>query len=118
MKSAVALVEETLAPADYGRVLARTRVRRAKFARVGQLDNEEREEKEDPEIFDDTDFYQQLLRDVIDSRSGGGGASAEDWVAMQKQKKAKKRVDTKASKGRKLRWVTLSPGFHLCHINY
>lgn len=103
MKSAVTLVEETLAPADYGRVLARTRVRRAKVARVGQVDDAEGEDKEDQEIFDDTDFYQQLLRDVIDSRSGAGGANTDDWMAMQKQKKAKKRVDTKASKGRKLR---------------
>lgn len=107
VKNAVALVEETLGPTDYARVLARTQVRRTKGSRVGHVDEAEGEdEKEDVDVFDDTDFYQQLLRDVIDSRSGNGsGAGAEDWMAMQKQKKAKKRVDTKASKGRKLRSV-------------
>lgn len=36
-------------------------------------------EREDIEVFDDADFYQQLLRDVIDGRSGGdaNGASNE-----------------------------------------
>jgi len=38
----------------------------------GDLDIEGgRIEREYVEIFDDTDFYQQLLRDVIDGRSGG-----------------------------------------------
>lgn len=58
---------------------------------------------EDAEMFDDTDFYQQLLRDVIDSRGDNGGGTTNDWMILQKQKKAKKKVDTKASKGRKLR---------------
>ena len=58
------------------------------------------DEKEDIELFDDTDFYQQLLRDVIDARGQNGG---DDWMTIQRQKKAKKNVDTKASKGRKLR---------------
>ncbi|KAE9393452.1 TRAUB-domain-containing protein [Gymnopus androsaceus JB14] len=63
---------------------------------------EARDEPEvDVEIFDDTDFYQQLLRDVIDARDASG---ANDWMVIQKQKKAKKKVDTKASKGRKLRY--------------
>jgi protein AATF/BFR2 len=59
------------------------------------------EEEEDMEIFDDTDFYQQLLRDVIDAKSGANA----DWIAMQRERKAtkKKQVDTKASKGRKIR---------------
>lgn len=56
----------------------------------------------DVEVFDDTDFYQQLLRDVIDARGNGVGGG-DDWMVVQKQKKAKKKVDTKASKGRKLR---------------
>ena len=50
--------------------------------------------------YDDTDFYQSLLRDVIDSRSGAAAGA----VGVQK-KKVKKVVDTKASKGRKLRYV-------------
>ncbi|KAI6149728.1 apoptosis-antagonizing transcription factor [Pisolithus tinctorius] len=101
-KSAAQLVDETLA--DHSKVLARTRVYRGKNERLGvkvAIEGEEGE-NEDPTVFDDTDFYQQLLRDVIDSRTGSGGG--DDWVTMQKQQKAKKKVDTKASKGRKLRY--------------
>jgi protein AATF/BFR2 len=57
---------------------------------------------EDVEVFDDTDFYQQLLRDVIDSKSGGAGQV--DWMVGQRKRRSKSNVDTKASKGRKLRF--------------
>jgi protein AATF/BFR2 len=107
----VQLVDETLRGADYDKLLARTRVHRGKGVRVGKnvvadgADEEPEDADVDVEIFDDTDFYQQLLRDVIDSRANGSGVGgADDWMVIQKQKKAKKKVDTKASKGRKLRW--------------
>ncbi|KAI6023755.1 apoptosis-antagonizing transcription factor [Pisolithus microcarpus] len=101
-KAAAELIDETLA--DHSKVLARTRVYRGKNERLGINVATETEEgdDEDPTIFDDTDFYQQLLRDVIDSRSGSGGG--DDWATVQKHQKAKKKVDTKASKGRKLRY--------------
>lgn len=66
-----------------------------------KTDNEDGTE-ENTEVFNDTDFYQQMLRDVIESR-GDGVDAAEDWMVLQREKKAKKKVDTKASKGRKLR---------------
>ena len=45
----------------------------------------------------------QVPKDVIDSGHKGVGGD-DDWMAIQKQKKAqKKKIDTKASKGRKLR---------------
>jgi len=102
LKSAAQLVDETLA--DHDKVLLRTRVYRGKGSRLkaDQGDGVDGEEDQgDPEVFDDTDFYHQLLRDVIDARGNGGN---EDWMEIQKQKKAKKNVDTKASKGRKLRY--------------
>jgi len=85
--------------ADHDKILARTQVPRGKGHRIG-VNPQEQDEQIGPEIFDDADFYQQLLRSVIDSRGDG---SAENWISIQKQKKAKKKVDTKASKGRKLR---------------
>lgn len=108
--------------ADGEKVRKRTRVRRSKGSRVhlhlhlgeGEVEGEEVEKgmgvdgDEDEEVFDDTDFYQQLLRDVIEAKGAGGGAGggmSEDWMMMQKQRKARKNVDTKASKGRKLRYV-------------
>jgi protein AATF/BFR2 len=95
LKSVVQLIDETLA--DHDKLLARTRIR--KNARIGDATDANGEVVNDEENFDDTDFYQQLLRDVIDARGNG----ADDWMAVQRQKKAKKTVDTKASKGRKVR---------------
>ena len=79
-KSTVDLIQETLS--DHAKVIGRTRTLRSASARRigaegggvtigGDLDVEGRRiEREDVEVFDDTDFYQQLLRDVIDGRSG------------------------------------------------
>ncbi|KZV85717.1 TRAUB-domain-containing protein [Exidia glandulosa HHB12029] len=64
--------------------------------------HDKRQAENDTQGYDDTDFYQTLLRDVIESR--GGMAGAEPWM-LQKQRKVKKVVDTKASKGRKLRYT-------------
>lgn len=96
IKSATQLVDEALF--DQPRLLAKTRSLRGNV----KADNGDGTE-ENPEVFNDTDFYQQMLRDVIESRGEGAGA-AEDWVTLQREKKAKKKVDTKASKGRKLRY--------------
>ncbi|KAG2141350.1 TRAUB-domain-containing protein [Suillus clintonianus] len=102
LKCASQLVDETLV--DHDKVLQRTRIYRGKGSRIGADKGDGGDEEGDKgnlEVFDDTDFYHQLLRDVIDTRGNGG---SEDWMEVQKQKKAKKHVDTKASKGRKLRY--------------
>jgi len=101
----VQLIEENLA--DNARLLDRTRIVRAKKARIGMTHDENETEVPDPEMFDDADFYQKMLRDIINLR--GSGIKGEDWHLQQKRKKAAKRVDTKASKGRKLRFVLWSP---------
>ncbi|KAG9096313.1 rRNA-processing protein bfr2 [Ceratobasidium sp. UAMH 11750] len=107
-RSAVELVEDALGESGAnggGKAVGRTRVRRSGGARIGTaVDGEEGVDgvEGDAEVFDDLDFYQTLLRDVIDSRTGADGA--EDWTTRQRLKKAKKVVDTKASKGRKLRY--------------
>ncbi|RUP46188.1 apoptosis antagonizing transcription factor-domain-containing protein [Jimgerdemannia flammicorona] len=62
----------------------------------------------DPEIFDDTDFYGQLLRELIESRmvdaTDDPAAAGLRWAALKQSKQRKKIVDTKASKGRRLRY--------------
>ncbi|KAG8184904.1 hypothetical protein JTE90_017759 [Oedothorax gibbosus] len=60
----------------------------------------------DPEIFDDDDFYRQILKDVIESKSFGiDPAVVRKQMEIQKiRNKMKRKVDTKASKGRKLRY--------------
>ena len=38
---------------------------------------------------DDTDFYQKMLRDIIDARGDSNGG--EDWMILQKQETKKER---------------------------
>jgi protein AATF/BFR2 len=69
---------------------------------------------EDPHIYDDADFYQLLLKELIDQRMldssstpaalGSAGRPIAQWTAV-KEAKTKKNVDTRASKGRKMRYT-------------
>ncbi|GAA5874675.1 hypothetical protein JCM3774_004779 [Rhodotorula dairenensis] len=62
----------------------------------------------DDECFDDSDFYQQLLRDVVESRmldlDDATMTQLRQATALARGKKVKKVVDTRASKGRKIRY--------------
>uniref|UniRef100_A0A8B9CPX6 Apoptosis antagonizing transcription factor n=1 Tax=Anser brachyrhynchus TaxID=132585 RepID=A0A8B9CPX6_9AVES len=64
----------------------------------------------DEEIFDDDDFYHQLLREFIERKTSSLDpndqvAMGRQWLAIQKlRSKIKKKVDRKASKGRKIRY--------------
>ena len=70
----------------------------------------------DPHIYDDADFYTLLLRELVDQRmadsnapttSTSGAALNGGAMALPSQRdfKVKKVVDTKASKGRKMRYT-------------
>lgn len=74
---------------------------------------------EDPNIYDDADFYTLLLRELVDQRMGdpfcqshntqaataNGTALAPFPGQKDPNLKVKKHVDTKASKGRKMRYT-------------
>ncbi|KAF7542208.1 hypothetical protein G7Z17_g11784 [Cylindrodendrum hubeiense] len=65
---------------------------------------------EDKDIYDDADFYQLLLKELVDQRtveSASAQAGAVPTVMMMANKEAKmrKNVDRKASKGRKMRFT-------------
>jgi len=65
---------------------------------------------EDRDIYDDADFYQLLLKELVDQRStdaaapGGQFVATVKWAAL-KEAKTRKVVDRRASKGRKLRYT-------------
>jgi protein AATF/BFR2 len=61
------------------------------------------EDDRDPETYDDGDFYQQLLKELLES--SGEGARAAAGARAPKRRKV---VDRRASKGRKIRWVAAS----------
>lgn len=72
-------------------------------------DEEDDDDTFDPEIFDDNDFYRQLLRQLIESKTPADSldstALSRRWLEVQKlRSKMKKKIDTKASKGRKIRY--------------
>ncbi|KAK2048088.1 TRAUB-domain-containing protein [Colletotrichum somersetense] len=102
--SVVASLEDQLLNVD--RLVKRTRTPRSCApAQVARKVNE------DPEVYDDADFYQLLLKELVEQRTsdtggGGSGAAAQPtvrWAAM-KEAKTKKHVDRRASKGRKMRF--------------
>ncbi|KAK1157585.1 protein AATF-like [Acipenser oxyrinchus oxyrinchus] len=113
------------------RLLKRTQTKRSEYRVLGQPEQEvtaatvlepEAPEAEstaranahlkdlDEEIFDDDDFYHQLLRELIEKKTSALDANDQvamgrQWLAIQKlRSKIKKKMDTKASKGRKVRF--------------
>ncbi|ORY83166.1 apoptosis-antagonizing transcription factor [Protomyces lactucae-debilis] len=61
------------------------------------------------DIFDDGDFYSEMLKDLIDSRMLDSGTAATNtggvrWLSTKVAKQKRENVDTRASKGRKLRY--------------
>jgi protein AATF/BFR2 len=84
-------------------------VKRARTPRSCAPAQAARKVEEDPEIYDDADFYQLLLKELVDQRSTDTGAPGESvatvrWAAL-KETKTRKQVDRRASKGRKLRYT-------------
>lgn len=59
------------------------------------------------DVFDDSDFYAQLLRDLVDNAGlmqAGTSAYASDALQSRKRKRA---VDVRASKGRRIRYEVI-----------
>ena len=72
------------------------------------------------DIFDDRDFYLVQLREFLESRGGDDRTNAALATAAARRRRTKKTgVDTRASKGRKLRCVVENTHFvKKCHINF
>ncbi|KAM7438426.1 hypothetical protein ABFA07_012045 [Porites harrisoni] len=119
-RSALAQINHILSDKD--RLIKRTQLKRSAYRVLGKSEEEQRQNMEsseeqsdvhlrdyDPEIFDDDDFYHQLLREFIEQRTSGSTGNpiemGRQWLELQKlRRKVKKKVDTKASKGRKIRY--------------
>ncbi|CAO3664115.1 unnamed protein product [Umbelopsis vinacea] len=105
---------------DSDRLVKRTQLKRTEYRPLGKESPANEESKEaavvevdahladhDSEIFDDNDFYQQLLKELIESRmvdTDDPIALGMRWAALKQNKQKKKTVDTRASKGRRLRY--------------
>jgi len=73
----------------------------------------ESDETMDLEIYDDTDFYHSLLRELVEAGNAGVTdpiTMGRNYLKIQKLRvKQKKKRDRKASKGRKLRYDVMAP---------
>lgn len=96
---------------DDERLLRRTQLKRTRYEIIGKSQEtliENPEEEYDPETFDDGDFYHQILRQLIQRKTSNVSDPVQlsrHWLELQKlRSKTKRRVDTKASKARKIRY--------------
>ncbi|CAK3984054.1 related to Che-1 [Lecanosticta acicola] len=62
---------------------------------------------EDPKIYDDADFYGLLLKELLEQKAQDSvtASNIDLGFQMRREAKTKRNVDTKASKGRKLRYT-------------
>lgn len=103
------------------KLVRRTQLKRGNYEIIGKreqsdepvLDSElvEKRKKEiyDSEIFDDSDFYHQLLRELVNSLGASNLNNTSKvnpkWLKLMKERfKSNKYVDTKATKARKIRY--------------
>lgn len=104
---------------DKNKLTRRTQMKRSEYEILGKAKQEKsdgdksKEDNEyDTEIFDDTDFYHQLLRELIEVKSGDVTDPVQmsrQWIALQNlRSKMKRKIDTRATKGRKIRYVVHS----------
>uniref|UniRef100_A0A2R5LEH8 Putative apoptosis antagonizing transcription factor n=1 Tax=Ornithodoros turicata TaxID=34597 RepID=A0A2R5LEH8_9ACAR len=101
--------------ADQHRLILRTQTKRSSYKVLGETEDDKDNKEEnaenkavDEEIFDDDDFYHHLLREVIERKTANIDnpvALSRQWLEIQKlRSKVKRKIDTKASKGRRMRY--------------
>jgi len=83
------------------------------FTNADNLKTDEEGFKEySTEIYDDTDYYHQLLRELIERKSSDVTDPVQlgrQWLELQKlRSKMKRKIDTRATKGRKIRYIAHS----------
>ncbi|XP_066930083.1 protein AATF-like [Clytia hemisphaerica] len=105
---------------DKNRLMKRCQLKRTQYKILGKSEEEANPAEEvdshltnyDAEIFDDSDFYHEMLKELIERKSNLTNGNEDDpiasgrrWLELQKLRtKTKRKVDTRASKGRKVRY--------------
>ncbi|CAH0550358.1 unnamed protein product [Brassicogethes aeneus] len=107
---------------DKQKLIKRTQLRRSEFKIIGEKEKEDttpepnednievkNTEEHNTNIFDDDDFYHQLLRELIEVKSADITDPVQlgrQWIQLQNlRSKMKRKIDTKATKGRKIRYA-------------
>lgn len=98
---------------DKEKLLKKSRLKRSEYKIVGKEqvieDSDGRRiQDHDSEIYDDDDFYHQLLRDLIEYKSSDITDPiqlSKQWIKLQNmRRKMKRKIDTRATKGRRIRY--------------
>ncbi|XP_050475464.1 protein AATF [Bombus huntii] len=98
---------------DKEKLLKKSRLKRSEYKIVGKEQITEdsdgrRIQDYDSEIYDDDDFYHQLLRDLIEYKSSDITDPiqlSKQWIKLQNmRRKMKRKIDTRATKGRRIRY--------------
>ncbi|KAK9872355.1 hypothetical protein WA026_017813 [Henosepilachna vigintioctopunctata] len=96
---------------DKAKLIKKTQLKRSNYKIIGEVENEE-EEVYNENIFDDDDFYHQLLRELIEFKSSDITDPVQlgrQWIQLQNMRnKMKRKIDTRATKGRKIRYAVHS----------
>ena len=107
------VLDTSLDLTNMSRLIARTRTPRS----CAPLQAQTQSGVEVPDIFDDADFYTTLLKELVDQRmadtvtsvvglsSAATTANSLVPTAARRESRIKKKVDTKASKGRKMKFT-------------
>ncbi|XP_046424743.1 protein AATF [Neodiprion fabricii] len=108
---------------DKSKLRKRAQLKRSEYEIVGKQQSNEaaqdgrREQEYDGEIYDDDDFYHQLLRELIEFKSADITDPiqlSKQWIQLQNMRsKMKRKIDTKATKGRRIRF-----GVHSKLVNF
>jgi protein AATF/BFR2 len=111
---------------DKERLIKRTQLKRSVYEICGKTNVENDDNQKsleemkdrhlkdyDEEIYDDQDFYNQLMRELIDRQTNNVldpvELSRKSIELQNLRNKNKKKVDTKASKGRKIKFDVHKP---------
>ncbi|CAH1162739.1 unnamed protein product [Phaedon cochleariae] len=113
--SVINTIEHALA--DKTKLVKRTQLKKSDYDILGEDKSDQNPTKSTentsgeyyPEIFDDTDFYHQLLRELIEVKSADITDPVHlgrQWIQLQSlRSKMKRKIDTRATKGRKIRYA-------------
>lgn len=99
---------------DKSKLLQKSQMKKSTYNIIGE---KEAEEEYNVNIYDDDDFYHQQLRELVEFKSSDITDPLQlsrQWVQLQNMRsKMKRKIDTRATKGRKLRF-----GVHSKLVNH
>lgn len=95
------------------KLIKKTQLKRSQYSILGKEEASDKTGEEyNSEIFDDDDFYHQLLRELIEVKSADVSDPVQlsrQWIQLQNlRSKMKRKIDTRATKGRKIRYAVHS----------